>query len=202
MLVGMEEFPPRVLGLLAIAGAIATFATSAGDTFPHWVARATLLVAVVFALLAGAMFLISTYPGRMRKWRPRRLTAWLTAMPIAAHRRRLIRGERVPVVAEDFKVVWQDWCDDVTELLRGEGFPDGGPNREDADKEAVLHSYYRCGLRKRALRHADEASDQGIVDRSYRKMFYGPTCPADLWELNRNVAVTFIEPASTPRDDT
>jgi hypothetical protein len=195
----MEQLPPRVLAILAVAGAIATFATSAGDAFPYWVPRASLIVALAFALFAGAMFLISTYPARVRRWRPRCLTARMTAVPIATHRRQLIREQKVPVIAEDFKVVWQDWCDEVTALLRGEGFPYERPYREGADEEALICTYYKSGLRNRALRHADEASDQGMVDRLYREDFYAPTSAKDIWKLVRDAAERFIEPVSTPR---
>lgn len=195
----MEELPPRVLAVLAVAGAIATFATSAGDAFPNWVPRVSLAVALLFAALAGALFFVSTYPHRVKRWWPKGLTARPTAMPLATHRRQLLAGKKVPVIRDDFKIVWQDWCDDMTALLRGRGVPYDRPYADDADEHAVLREYFRSGLRNRALRHADEATDQGLVDRLYREKFYAPTSAIELWQLTRNVGGIFIERNSSPR---
>jgi hypothetical protein len=190
----MEPLSPRVLGLMAIAGAIATFATSSGDVFPAWIAWASLGIAVVFFLAAAAAYWLSAYPNRAASWSPK---SW-TAEPIALQRRRLLNGEKVAVTRSDFKVVWQDWCDDVTSLLRERGFPRERECASEADERAVLEEYNRR-LRNRALRLSDDASDQAIVARLYRERFYDVTSADDIWRLVRNVADTFIEPASTPR---
>jgi hypothetical protein len=195
----VEDLPPRVLSLLAVAGAIATFATSVGDTFPGWVAAVSLGVAVLLALSALFAFLISAYPGH--KWLSWVRKEW-KAVPLATHRRRLIAGEKVPVSEEDFEIVWQSWCDDVTGVLRGNGFPDKGPPEADADPDAVLRAYHAVnGLRVRALRYADEAWHRGIegVDRDYRGQFYAVEKAADLWTINIEVYDRFIKPVVTKK---
>jgi hypothetical protein len=190
----MEPLDPRVLGLLAIAGAIATFATSSGEVFPNWIAWVSLGIAATFFVAAAVAFYISSYPNRVARRVPR---SWI-AGPIALHRRRLIKGDKVPVTRGDFKIVWQDWSDDVTSLLREQGFPRERAYAEDADEGSLLREYHRS-LRNQALRLSDEASDQKIVDRLYRERFYNPTSADDVWKLVRNVADTFVEPESAPR---
>jgi hypothetical protein len=201
----VQDLPPRVLSLLAVAGAIATFATAAGEAFPDWVAQASLGIAVTLALAAVTAFCISSYPDSpLLFWVPRR---W-KAVPLATHRRRLINGEKVPVSESDFEIVWQSWCDELTGLLRGSGFPrdrNSAPPDSDHDTRLakVLGEYHKPGgLRIRAVRHVDEAWDRPIADvtRKYREQFYGPTTAQALWDLTDEVYVRFIGPVARRKE--
>lgn len=112
----------RILPLLAIAGAVATLATSLGNAFPRGIAWATLGVAACFATLAAINAVIAVDPAWWRDRWPGSLMNHVTAVPLPARRRELIAGTAIPVSRQDFKVVWQTWCDDLTALMRSRGF--------------------------------------------------------------------------------
>jgi|SRR5215212_9368659 len=194
----MDEFPRKSLGLVAVAGAIATFATSLGDTFPRPFAWVSLAVAALFAAAAGSSYIISLNPARWRRRRPKRLWARITAGPLALDRKALIDGRKAPVSREDFKVVWQVWSDDLTAVMRTRGFPRERPRADGTNEGKLLRIYHR-DFRNRALRHSDDASEQGFVRREYREGFYDPESVDDLWDIIHEVALRWVEPVSERR---
>jgi hypothetical protein len=192
-------------GFWTVLGVLAGYGLSRFDDPPAWFM--IVIVAVIVLIGAAALITLPPVAGPVSQ-RPRigPWLAWLT-VPDAERRLRLARQEAVPVSKLDFFVAWQGWCDDVTALLRGSGFPHPEQrlaNTSDPTAKEAVQKGYHGDLRNRGLFLLDEGArrrDSRSTAPNRRLMPYDEprrriqraTTPDELWALVDHITRTYTQ---------
>jgi hypothetical protein len=192
-------------GFWTAIGVLAGYVLARLDNPPGWLRAAVIVViGVVFVLALITSPPVASWLSRYPKIGPR--LAWLT-VPDAERRLRLARQSAVPVTKLDFFVAWQGWCDDVTALLRGNGFPHPEQrliSTSEPDAIEAIRKGYHGDLRNRGLFLLDEGArrhDKKSTAPNRRLTPYDEpreriqraTAPGELWALVDHITSRYTQ---------